>query len=299
MTSPISSPQNLIAVNTIISTSWNVTSGNSTSIVFGNIGWGSWLGASLPFAFLCTLVAWGLLWVVYRPAIKEVDPVPPKQLEPFGVAHMFVLIVSLTTILLWALGSRVNGVFGNPGIVGLIPVVCFFTFPILPKTDFKKLSWEVLMLLAGGLALGNAIESSGLLAIIANSIADLVKDSNEWTVLMTFATFIWVFGNFISHTVAAIIVLPVVAKVGCQMGAGNCMAGHYRLLILGSVFMDSGAMSLPVASFPNAQAFSLLDKDGNRYLSTMDFLKNGIMLGILESLLLMSVGYGLLHTVVQ
>jgi len=153
------------------------------------------------------------------------------------------------------------------------------------------------MLLSGGLALGDAIETSGLLQIMADALAALVKDSNEWLVLLSFASFIWLFGNFISHTVAAIIVLPVIAEVGCHLGGGDCMAGHFKLLVIGSVFIDSGAMALPVTSFPNAQCFSLHDKDGNRFLSAMDFVKTGFILGIFELVLLMSVGYVLLHFV--
>jgi phosphate transporter len=105
------------------------------------------------------------------------------------------------------------------------------------------------------------------------------------------------FGNFISHAVAAIIVLPVIANVGCTLGKGNCALGRYRMLVVGSVFMDSGAMGLPVTSFPNAQAFSLLDKQGNRYLSPFDFIKTGFALGIIELVLLMSIGFELLNIV--
>jgi di/tricarboxylate transporter len=114
---------------------------------------------------------------------------------------------------------------------------------------------------------------------------------------LTFAGFIWLFGNFISHTVAALIVLPVIANVGCKLGSGNCEAGHFRLLIIGAVLMDSGAMGLPVTSFPNAQAFSLQDPEGKRYLSPLDFIKTGFILGIIELILLMTIGFELLHLV--
>lgn len=153
------------------------------------------------------------------------------------------------------------------------------------------------MLLAGGIALGEGIQSSGLLAIMANSLADAVKHSSLWVVLVTFASFIWLFGNFISHTVAAIIVLPVIANVGCTLGKGNCALGRFRMLVMGSVFMDSGAMGLPVTSFPNAQAYSITDKNGNRYLTPLDFIKTGFALGVVELLLLISVGYELLNVV--
>jgi len=128
MTSPISSPQNLVAVHTIQSTSWNYTNPDTgkVELMTGNVGWGSWLAVSIPFAALCTVVCWAFLWLVFRPKIREVDPIPPRQLEPFGITHVVVLLVCLTTVILWALSKNIAGVFGDPGIIGLIPVVMFF-----------------------------------------------------------------------------------------------------------------------------------------------------------------------------
>lgn len=73
---------------------------------------------------------------------------------------------------------------GNNGITALIPVVLFFVFPVLEKKDFKELSWDVLMLLAGGIALGDAISSSGLLGLMADRLSKLVAHSNHWVALL-------------------------------------------------------------------------------------------------------------------
>jgi di/tricarboxylate transporter len=40
------------------------------------------------------------------------------------------------------------------------------------------------MLLAGGIALGEGIQSSGLLSIMANSLAEAVQHSSLWVVLL-------------------------------------------------------------------------------------------------------------------
>lgn len=74
---------------------------------------------------------------------------------------------------------------------------------------------------------------------------------------MAFSVFIWLFANFMSHTVAALVVIPIVCSVGCALGSGDCAKGHYQLLALGALLMDSTAMGLPVSSFPNAQMFAL------------------------------------------
>jgi len=293
MTTPISSPQNLVAFQVMNSKTWNGTTG----LMSQSIGWGQMLAVSIPYSILCTLVAFAFLWLFYRPKLKEVNPVPAKKLEPFSIIHVIVILVSLTTVCLWAAGNEIEGFIGSNGIVALIPVVVFFTLPILEKSDFKSLSWDVLMLLAGGIALGDAIKSSGLLQLMTNGLADLVRDSNLWVICFAFVAFIWLFGNFISHTVAAIIVLPVIASVGCEIGQGDCRVGHFALLVLACVMVDSGAMGLPVTSFPNAQCYSLKDKRGTPYLTAMDYVKTGFPVGILEVILMMTVAYWLLYLV--
>jgi di/tricarboxylate transporter len=94
--------------------------------------------------------------------------------------------------------------------------------------------------------------------------------------------------------VAAEIILPVVYSVGVAISTNNHTASHATLLVLGAVLIDSGACSLPVSSFPNVQAFAVVDPQGKQYLGTLDFIKSGIIVGILEIALLMSVGFGLL-----
>jgi len=126
MTTPISSPQNLVAFDVI-------TNANKT------ITWGTWLAVSIPFSIVCTLVVWAFLWIFFRPKIKEVNPIPPSKPEPFTIVHVYVLIVCCGTIILWALESQISSFVGDSGITGLLPVVLFFGIQVLNKSDFKDL----------------------------------------------------------------------------------------------------------------------------------------------------------------
>jgi di/tricarboxylate transporter len=54
------------------------------------------------------------------------------------------------------------------GVLAIIPLVAFFGFGVLSKDDFNGFLWNVVMLAMGGLALGEAVQSSGLLATISN-----------------------------------------------------------------------------------------------------------------------------------
>jgi len=110
------------------------------------------------------------------------------------------------------------------------------------------------MLLAGGMVLGDAM-SDQLLCLVANTITDLVHGQGVWVIALTFVTLMWIIGNFISHTVSAIILIPVVASVAQVSGVG-----HTLLLVMTTTLIDSGAMGLPVSSFPNAQVLSFTTK---------------------------------------
>jgi len=281
MTTPIASPQNIVAIQ------------NITSRPGETIGWGKWLIVALPYSALCTFAAFVFLWVYYRPKLEEVPPIKPRKLKPFSWKHIFVLWVVFSTILLWALSGLTQEVTGENGITALLPVALFFGLKIMTKDDFKALSWDVLVLLGGGLVLGSAIDKSGLLSIIATYISYVVKGQSSWVVMAAFASLTWFFGNFMSHTVAAIIITPIIVHVACP-GTGACPPGaNMVLLTVASVLIDSGAMALPMTSFPNAAAYNELKSDGLPYVDSGDFIKTGFPVGIIELIILFSAGFGL------
>jgi hypothetical protein len=132
-------------------------------------------------------------------------------------------------------------------------MVVFFGLGILNKEDFNNFLWTIIILAAGGLALGKAVNSSGLLRTIAVSITSRVEGLGLYSVLVVFAALIGVVATFISHTVAALIVLPLVQQVGESMADP-----HPNLLVMGSVLMASAAMGLPTSGFPNMSKFTCL-----------------------------------------
>ena len=87
----------------------------------------------------------------------------------------------------------------------------------LLQDDFNNQLWNVVMLAMGGSALGEAVKSSGLLSAIAHGIQDLIVDYGTWEVLAIFCALVLVATTFISHTVGAMVILPIVQAVGADM----------------------------------------------------------------------------------
>jgi phosphate transporter len=142
------------------------------------------------------------------------------------------------------------------GVIAIIPIVLFFGTGILTKEDFNNFLWTIIILAAGGLALGKAVNSSGLLKTIALTITDGVAGVSLYGVTCIFAGLIAVVATFISHTVAALIVLPLVREVGASMADP-----HPNLLVMSSVLMASAAMGLPTSGFPNMSKFRVSNQE--------------------------------------
>lgn len=229
--------------------------------------------------------------------------------DKFTGVQYFISIVTVVTIVLWCVTHQLENFFGDMGVVAIIPMVAFFGTGILTKEDFNNFLWTIIILAAGGLSLGKAVSSSGLLHTIAATVTEKIDGMSMYGVLVVFAALILVIATFISHTVAALIFLPLVHQVGAGMAEP-----HPNLLVMSSALMCSAAMGLPTSGFPNMSTYhssclvreiyntkaslaAIMMEDsqtGQRYLQVKHFISRGIPASILTFLVVISLGYGLL-----
>jgi phosphate transporter len=230
MASPIASPQNIIALQNMRP----------------NPSWGIWFFIALPVCIISIFLIWVLLLITFRPG-RGTTIVPIRQMkDKLNGIQYFIIVTTVITIVLWCASHQLEGVFGDMGVIAIIPLVLFFGTGILTKEDFNNFLWTIIILAAGGLSLGKAVASSGLLQTIATAITERVSHFSVYGVLVVFAGLILVVATFISHTVAALIILPLVQQVGAGM-----KQPHPNLLVMGSALMCSAAMGLPTSGFPN------------------------------------------------
>lgn len=208
--------------------------------------WGGWFFVALPVCVISILLIWILLLITFQPG-KDTTIVPIRPMkDKFTGVQWFISGVTVCTIILWCVTHQLESVFGDMGVVAIIPIALFFGTGILTKEDFNNFLWTIIILAAGGLSLGKAVSSSGLLHTIANTITEKVEGMSLYGVMVVFAALILVIATFISHTVAALIILPLVQQVGAGM-----KEPHPNLLVMGSALMCSAAMGLPTSGFPN------------------------------------------------
>ncbi|CAM0137316.1 unnamed protein product [Umbelopsis sp. WA50703] len=277
MTSPISSPQNIITIENMSP----------------NPGWGNWFAVALPVSIISIFMTWGVLLLVMRPGrtTPTLNTVKPTR-DPITKSQVYIALITIATIALWCAESSLANVFGSTGVIAAIPLFMFFGTGILVKDDLNAFLWSVVVLAQGGSALGNAVNSSGLLQYIAMSIKDGVEDLEPLAILCIFSLLILVFATFVSHTVAALIILPIVQQVGVHLPTP-----HPNLLVMGAGLVCSAGMGLPVSGYPNMSAIMMEDQTGKPYLRTLDFIKTGVPASILSTIVIIFLGYGIMTAI--
>ncbi|CEQ41668.1 SPOSA6832_03395 [Sporobolomyces salmonicolor] len=296
MASPISSPQNLIALE----------------YMNPPISWLGWFAVSIPVSFTCVVLIWMILLWSYRTGKNVViNPVRVNK-EPWTRTQWFVALVTMATIALWCVESRLSWLFGDMGIIAILPIVSFYGSGVLRKADFDHSPWSIVFLAMGGIGLGKAVLSSGLLDDIDRVIERIVLGLDIWPILALFSLVVLVIATFISHTyvrlllsplsiahrislarrnsIAAVLVIPIAAQIGAAMEAP-----HPRLLIFATSLICSAGMGLPVSGFPNLQAISLEDDVGQPYLQPIDFFKNGVPASVVVAAIVITMGYGIMR----
>jgi len=237
MLSPIASPQNVVAIGEMEAPP----------------SWLQWFFIVIPVGLVSITLIWLLLLLTFHPGRgTTIVPIRPVR-ERFSGLQWFVSVVTLVTIGLWCGSHQLESTFGDMGVIAIIPIVLFFGTGILSKEDFNNFPWTIIILAAGGLSLGKAVNSSGLLQTVANQISQEVEGMSLYGVLLVFSGLTLVIATFISHTVAALIILPLVYKVGEAMDEP-----HPNLLVMSGVLMCSAAMGLPTSGFPNMSKWSAL-----------------------------------------
>eukprot|EP01116_Phalansterium_solitarium_P006164 TRINITY_DN1846_c0_g1_i3.p1 TRINITY_DN1846_c0_g1~~TRINITY_DN1846_c0_g1_i3.p1 ORF type:complete len:689 (-),score=259.19 TRINITY_DN1846_c0_g1_i3:756-2822(-) len=276
MLTPIASPQNAIALGFL-----------SEYDPADAISFLQFCVIAFPFGVVAVLLLWLFLLVALRP--NDVVRISEIAFEPqkYTWAHYVVLLATLATIGLWASLQYTQSVFGDMGLVAMFPLLLFLSLGVLSKHDFNEFNWPLVYLIGGGNCLGAAISSSGLLALLGDQLRPLLTPLSGWQAFMVLVIAICIVTMFVSHTVGALILIPVVISVGQEIG-------HAKVLVLGATLMCSGAMLLPFSSFPNTLMMLAEDEIGRHYLRVRDFVIYGGAMTLVVLVLLASWGYLLL-----
>lgn len=237
----------------------------------------------VPFVVIMMALAWLLIGYLYKAEQTKIDlNIKSKFLKT--PKAMIVYVTFAGTIILWLMGSA-HGM--NSYTVALIPVAVFSLTGIINKEDLKKISWDVLWLVSGGIALGLALDKTGLAKLVVHSIP--FDEFSPYVVLFGSAFLCLLMANFMSHTATANLLMPIMAALGTSMASLTPLGGEVTLILV-VTFAASLGMSLPISTPPNALAHA------TGHVESSQMARVGAVLGIV-GVLLSFVMVWILHTV--
>ncbi|PSU42284.1 dihydroorotate dehydrogenase [Photobacterium frigidiphilum] len=253
MATPIGTPPNAIALQYL-------TGDNSISFL-------GWMMFGLPFVIVQLAFAWWLLQKLFPSTQKRMV----LKLEGTFQKSWQAIVVYITfamTIILW-MTTALHGM--NTYVVSIIPLAVFTLTGIMGKEEIKLINWDVLWLVAGGIAIGLGLDKTGLASALALSID--YDSLSPIAVVLTLSMICWLMANFMSNTATANLLMPIAAAVAASMESLVSIGGLQGVLVV-VAFSASLGMILPVSTPPNSLAYS------TGLIESKDMAKTGIIIGL-------------------
>ena len=272
---------NIGGIGTPIGTPPNATAVRFLTEAGYEVSFSDWSIRMIPYVLIMILVAWVILQLLFPFKTKKLVLDIPANKRPVDWKTYVVWITFIGTILLWATES-LTGI--NSNVVALIPLGVLTMTGIFTKEDIKEINWTVLWLVAGGFALGTALQGTGLAKVLINAIP--FGSMSVLLVLIIAGLVCYFLSNFISNSATAALLIPiliVVAEGMADPAASNnasfvALGGTHAMISFIAV-CASIAMLFPISTPPNAIASS------TGLVQTKDMTKVGIIIGAIGFIL--------------
>jgi len=260
---------NLGGMGTIIGSPPNAIAAGAISGIYP-INFAEWMLVGLPPAIVLGAVAWFYLLKRYPSKNKSIDL--SKLLDDSYQSailplwkKLLVMIVFTLTIGLW-LTTPIHGI--STPVISFIPITVFASVRVIGVSDIRKLPWDVLILLTGGLSLGLAVSKTGLAEWLVGGIP--LSSGVVIIIAFIFSYIATIISNFMSNTAASNILVPIglAAAVGFE-----------PQVVVPIALGASAAMCMPISTPPNALAYA------SEKLTIKDFLTGGIVIGLIAPIL--------------
>lgn len=277
MGTPIGTPPNTIALKYL----------NDPEGLNLGIGFGEWMMFMFPLVIILLLLSWFIIKKLYPFTQKTIEMKIEGELQ-HNFKTKVVIVTFIITVLLWLLDS-VTGI--NSYTVALIPFVIFSLTGVIDRRDLEEINWSVIWMVAGGFALGYALNGSGLAKQAVSSIP--FGDFSPVVILVLACLICYALSNFISNSATAALLMPILTVVCLAMGDKLDVIGGTSTVLISVAVAASSAMVLPISTPPNALAFA------TNLITQKDMARIGLIIGIMSMVLGLTVLYvlGTMHII--
>ncbi len=261
-----------------------------------------WMKIGMPVAVFGLFAAWGLLMVLFRPRVDDtragaaaVREARAKLGRRSGEETATLLIFGLV-VLLWVTQPFWRGLpeviysrLASVGIseIGLLGAVLLFVIPVkrshfravLNWRDARYVDWGTLILFGGGLALSNAMFTTGLTDCMTGAFVSIIGRPGPWVSLLLIVLLVDFLTEITSNTAVTSMMTPVLVGLAPELGLEPitlCVAG---------AMASSLAFMLPVATPPNALVF------GSGYFRIGQMIRAGFLMNLVGCAILVGCVY--------
>ena len=229
-----------------------------------------WMVYGLPIAIVITVAGYFALIKKY---IKDTTPISTAFIDDLQIdkskesslQRKIVIAVIIVTIGLW-LTTSLHGI--GVAAVCAVPLVILTLTGVLDGKDIRTLAWDTLLLIAGGLSLGLALEHTWLLDHYAKMLITL--QLNSLVLFFIFGFLAVILANVMTNSTTTALIVPI-----CMVILPAFKLEASMIVALSA----SGALLLLASSPSNAIVFN------TGFIEQKDFRLTGILFGLLAPLL--------------
>ena len=131
----------------------------------------------------------------------------------------------------------------------LISTILFFVSGIMDLDDLEAIPWNIILLFAGAMSIGNCLWQTGAANWLAVNWLVMFQKANWFVFVMSIAFFVMIMTNFIMNVAAIAISLPVALVIAPYLGVAGEVILFAALVTAGMPFL------LLVGAAPNAIAY--------------------------------------------
>jgi len=294
---------NIGGMATIIGTPPNVVFvGYAEQLLNTEIDFSKWMLIGLPISTALMLITFILLTqLIYRNNLGNMSSAlnlinaETKKLGSMSKEEKMVSVIFTLTALMWIFKLPINNLIGRPILndtaTAMIGGILMFVVPInlksgiglVPWEATKRLPWGILLLFGGGMAIAKAMESTGLIQIIADVVAQNPMSSIfVYIILIGSMLFLT---ELMSNVALATIYIPVV------IGIANGLVMNPLLLAIPVAMAASCAFMMPISTPPNAIVFS------SGHIRVRQMIKVGFLLNLISVLILVLAAFTIINWV--
>ncbi len=243
------------------------------------------------------------IWRSGAPVVKKVDHVilkfgdvllmqgPEEKVAHLGKHHGFLLLgdVTASTYLPRRAPMAVATLVAVVVLAatGILPIMLSATLGALvmvlircltPKEAYESIDWSIIVLIAGTLPLGHAMENSGAAKYLADLIIGSVGPFGPWVVLGAIFLMTFTLTEVMSHAAAAVLIAPIAFNTALDLGVSP------KPFFMAVAIAASSCFMTPISHQSNAL---VMGPGGYKFF---DYIKVGtplnLMIWILASLLI-------------